>query len=180
MPAPTSHRLRVPGSTTERSRQSRPSPAPTVFYPGRTRGPWPPSWRQTRVTTCAPIVSRSDWTLSRKTAKSKSRTFTALEGEPRCRRREMLSNIEGCYLGESGGYEPIFRENIGHPGFSSSSEFSRLNRFEGWTENPRVGGSIPPLATNNIKEIKVRLSKHPEAGVPGMWCAVERRGPSVG
>lgn len=34
------------------------------------------------------------------------------------------------------------RSNTGHPDFSFPCEFNRLNRFEPWRENPRVGSSI--------------------------------------
>jgi hypothetical protein len=46
---------------------------------------------------------------------------------------------------------PVSRGNIGHGGGSFSYHFSDIVRFWHWTENPRVGGSIPPLATIRIK-----------------------------
>ena len=42
---------------------------------------------------------------------------------------------------------PVSRGNIGHSGDNVSNDSSDLGVFEQWTENPRVGGSIPPLAT---------------------------------
>ena len=33
--------------------------------------------------------------------------------------------------------------------------FIDLGRFGTWTENPRVGGSIPPLATNVINHLRL-------------------------
>jgi hypothetical protein len=43
---------------------------------------------------------------------------------------------------------PLSRGNIGHCDVALFNAISHLNRFEAGTENPRVGGSIPPLATN--------------------------------
>jgi len=40
-------------------------------------------------------------------------------------------------------------QNIGHGQGSFPSGFGYLVRFRTMTENPRVGGSIPPLATIN-------------------------------
>jgi hypothetical protein len=40
--------------------------------------------------------------------------------------------------------------NIGHCDAALFNVISNLNRFEEGTENPRVGGSIPPLATIQI------------------------------
>jgi hypothetical protein len=40
--------------------------------------------------------------------------------------------------------------NIGHCDVTFYNANSNLNRFEEGTENPRVGGSIPPLATSNF------------------------------
>jgi hypothetical protein len=42
---------------------------------------------------------------------------------------------------------PVSRRNIGRRGASFRYYFSDIARFGPWTENPRVGGSIPPLAT---------------------------------
>ena len=40
--------------------------------------------------------------------------------------------------------------NIGHGDINLCNTISNLNRIEEGTENPRVGGSIPPLATIQI------------------------------
>ena len=41
---------------------------------------------------------------------------------------------------------PLSQGNIGHRDVTFYNANSNLNRFEEGTENPRVGGSIPPLA----------------------------------
>jgi hypothetical protein len=41
---------------------------------------------------------------------------------------------------------PLSHGNIGHRDVTFYNANSNLNRFEAGTENPRVGGSIPPLA----------------------------------
>jgi hypothetical protein len=64
--------------------------------------------------------------------------------------RETLSNIKWRYLGESGPYVRVSPRNIGHHGVSFRYDFSDIVRYWHWTENPRVGGSIPPLATINF------------------------------
>jgi hypothetical protein len=59
------------------------------------------------------------------------------------------SNIKTGYRVETTRYLGLTRQFIGHRG---CVEFFRINALadSGWlTENPRVGGSIPPLA--NIK-----------------------------
>jgi hypothetical protein len=56
-------------------------------------------------------------------------------------------NIVEQYLGKSGSYPPVSTANI--PRFAEDNRFV-INSLEGFrtrTENPRVGGSIPPLAT---------------------------------
>jgi len=45
---------------------------------------------------------------------------------------------------------PVSLGNIGHFVEGFHYQFSDLARVERWTENPRVGGSIPPLATIQI------------------------------
>jgi len=42
---------------------------------------------------------------------------------------------------------PVSRRDIGRFAEGFRCRFSDLVPFEHWTENPRVGGSIPPLAT---------------------------------
>jgi len=44
----------------------------------------------------------------------------------------------------------VSQENIGRLRGKCCSNVSHLARFEAGTENPRVGGSIPPLATIQI------------------------------
>jgi hypothetical protein len=51
-------------------------------------------------------------------------------------------------LGNSGAYLPISRQNISHFGREKIREIKALFRIKALPENPRVGGSIPPLATN--------------------------------
>jgi hypothetical protein len=41
---------------------------------------------------------------------------------------------------------PLSQGNIEHSHVTFYNANSNLNRFEEGTENPRVGGSIPPLA----------------------------------
>jgi hypothetical protein len=41
---------------------------------------------------------------------------------------------------------PLSQGNIGHCDVAFFNAISHLQRFEEGTENPRVGGSIPPLA----------------------------------
>ena len=50
---------------------------------------------------------------------------------------------------------PVSRRNIGHRQASFLLVFNSLAGFGTWTENPRVGGSIPSLATifNKIKAL---------------------------
>jgi hypothetical protein len=45
---------------------------------------------------------------------------------------------------------PVSRRNIGRRSLCFRYHFSDIVRFWPWTENPRVGGSIPPLATIQI------------------------------
>ena len=47
----------------------------------------------------------------------------------------------------------LSRRNIGHRARIFCCSYSDLVVFEHWTENPRVGGSIPPLATIQIKAL---------------------------
>jgi hypothetical protein len=46
---------------------------------------------------------------------------------------------------------PLSHVNIGHCDVTFYTANSNLSRFEEGIENPRVGGSIPPLATIRIK-----------------------------
>jgi hypothetical protein len=55
---------------------------------------------------------------------------------------------------------PVSRRNIGRSGESFLYHFNDIVRFWHWTENPRVGGSIPPLATNKINAITVRSTTY--------------------
>ena len=52
---------------------------------------------------------------------------------------------------------PVSRRNIGHSGTCFRCYFNDIACFGRWTENPRVGGSIPPLAT-----IKIRILRRPQ------------------
>ena len=62
-------------------------------------------------------------------------------------------NIRTSYLHESEAYPCVTPRNIPQVLQRISIEFNQLSRFWGWTENPRVGGSIPPLATINSLNI---------------------------
>jgi hypothetical protein len=64
--------------------------------------------------------------------------------------RVQLWNISDAYPGESGAYPYETRRNIPHFSIKNLRELNKLDRFGVWTENPRVGGSIPPLATTNF------------------------------
>jgi len=64
-------------------------------------------------------------------------------------RAQEVSNIKWRYLGESAPYVPVSRRNIGLRDASFGHQISDIIRFGPWTENPRVGGSIPPLAILN-------------------------------
>jgi hypothetical protein len=61
--------------------------------------------------------------------------------------RVQLWNIANAYPGESGAYLYETRRDIPHLSVKNPCELNKLDRFGLWTENPRVGGSIPPLAT---------------------------------
>ena len=67
-----------------------------------------------------------------------------------------LSNAISGQSGESITYLLVSRENIRHSHRRHLRAFSGLFVFGIWTENPRVGGSIPPLAT--IQIIRLRQS----------------------
>src|SRR6516162_1118340 len=51
------------------------------------------------------------------------------------------------YLRKSGSYRYVSPQNISQISEESHRSINGLSGFEDWTENPRVGGSIPPLAT---------------------------------
>src|SRR6516162_10224293 len=51
------------------------------------------------------------------------------------------------YLRKSGSYRYVSPQNISQISEESHRSIKGLSSFEDWTENPRVGGSIPPLAT---------------------------------
>ena len=63
-------------------------------------------------------------------------------------------------LGKTGAYLPVSRQNISHLGGEKAGGFRGLIRFDMPPENPRVGGSIPPLATNKISAITVRKTTY--------------------
>jgi hypothetical protein len=60
-----------------------------------------------------------------------------------------LWNILVPYPGETGTYLGVSDRNIPQIVQRESLIFSDLVGIESRAENPRVGGSIPPLATNN-------------------------------
>jgi hypothetical protein len=59
-------------------------------------------------------------------------------------------NIPQSYLYETGPYLPVTTRNIPQFAHQNSFFFSNLAEFGPRSENPRVGGSIPPLATINL------------------------------
>jgi hypothetical protein len=56
-------------------------------------------------------------------------------------------NTNERHLAKSGAYLPVTEQDIPHSESQKSMLMNGLERFGTWTENPRVGGSIPPLAT---------------------------------
>jgi hypothetical protein len=58
---------------------------------------------------------------------------------------------------------PVSQRNIGRRAVSFLYHFSDIVRFDPWIENPRVGGSIPPLATTQIRNLTSRIAS-PAAG----------------
>jgi hypothetical protein len=66
-----------------------------------------------------------------------------------------LWNSPDAYPGESGAYLCATVQDIPHFSRKNLCELNKLDGFGLWTENPRVGGSIPPLATiKSIFQIK--------------------------
>jgi hypothetical protein len=59
-------------------------------------------------------------------------------------------NIFGPYLRETGTYLDVSTRNIPQFGWYNSFYIRWLGAFRTRTESPRVGGSIPPLATIQI------------------------------
>src|SRR6516162_2159728 len=57
------------------------------------------------------------------------------------------------YLRKSGSYRYVSPQNISQISEESHRSINGLSGFEDWTENPRVGGSIPPLATIQNKAL---------------------------
>src|ERR1700689_230319 len=56
---------------------------------------------------------------------------------------------------KTGAYLPVSRQNISHFGREKVRGIKALFRFKAPPENPRVGGSIPPLATINFRSLPV-------------------------
>jgi hypothetical protein len=50
-----------------------------------------------------------------------------------------------------GAYPSVCPQNIAQNSGESRLSINGLRDLEAWTENPRVGGSIPPLATIKSK-----------------------------
>jgi hypothetical protein len=65
-----------------------------------------------------------------------------------------VSNIRSGYRLESRAYHGLTEQFIGHSHFIACFRIKHWSAFERLTENPRVGGSIPPLATIQIFQIK--------------------------
>jgi len=63
-------------------------------------------------------------------------------------------------LGKTGAYLSVSRKNISHFGRDKVRGIKALFRIKTPPENPRVGGSIPPLATNKISAITVRKTTY--------------------
>jgi len=62
----------------------------------------------------------------------------------------------------------VSRRNIGHVLAKIGRDSRHLDRFGTGTENPRVGGSIPPLATIQI-EASVKNDAYVECPISISW-----------
>ena len=58
----------------------------------------------------------------------------------------------------------------------SLNQIKGIAHFRPWTENPRVGGSIPPLATNLIRSVPVTWVTFYTVGTICILCARTGKG----
>ena len=72
---------------------------------------------------------------------------------------------------------PVSQGNIGHCDAALFNAISNLNRFAAGTENPRVGGSIPPLATIQINNSNQEVASEPMDFLSNIGAAVQYFGP---
>jgi hypothetical protein len=72
---------------------------------------------------------------------------------------------------------PVSRRNIGHRDVTFYNANSNLNRFEEGTENPRVGGSIPPLATIQINISNQEVASERMSSLSKISAGVQYFGP---
>jgi hypothetical protein len=72
-------------------------------------------------------------------------------------------NIVEAYLDESGPYLCVTAENIPRVQQPDRFLFNKLGRFGPRSENPRVGGSIPPLATIKSMVYSGQIPMSPKA-----------------
>jgi len=94
-----------------------------------------------------------------------------------------LWNILVPYLGETGTYLGVSARNIPQNVLRRPLIFSRLRENKSRAENPRVGGSIPPLATIKIKvlvengtDVKCAISMRPPRIVSAVVIFDRNRG----
>jgi hypothetical protein len=86
-------------------------------------------------------------------------------------------NIVEAYLDESGLYPCVTAENIPRVQQPDRFLFNKLGRFGPPPENPRVGGSIPPLATIKIKFLNQGVASESINLSSNMSAAVQYFGP---
>jgi hypothetical protein len=72
---------------------------------------------------------------------------------------------------------PLSQGNIGHCDVAFFNAISNLNRFEEGTENPRVGGSIPPLATIQINIPNQEVASERMDSLSNISAGVQYYGP---
>jgi len=72
---------------------------------------------------------------------------------------------------------PLSQGNIGHCDVAFFNAISHLNRFEEGTENPRVGGSIPPLATIQVNISNQEVASERMSSLSNISAGVQYFGP---
>jgi len=72
---------------------------------------------------------------------------------------------------------PVSRRNIGRRGGYFGYRFSEIACFGHWTENPRVGGSIPPLATIQIDISNQEVASERVSPLSNIRTGVQYLGP---
>jgi hypothetical protein len=81
-------------------------------------------------------------------------------------------NITKPYPCKSGAYLTVTAQNIPQVHRLNCFVFNGLNRFGPRAENPRVGGSIPPLATTNFlnsSRLAIEVCRGDPVLVPYLW-----------